>query len=708
MSNFITEKLPIISFESSAEWVSAAAEAARKCSPPEGLTGRGVVIIAGGRYLTDAWIAIKAMRHFGATLPVQIWYLGEHEMPPKMAEIFTAIDVELINAHELKKTYPHNRLGGWEAKAYALLHCRWREVIFLDADNIPLQNIEKLFDSKLYKQYGSLFWPDRGKWSAESKVWAMTGIPYRDESEFEAGQMVIDRSRCWRELVMANAFNNESIFWYLHVHGDKDTFRLAWRSLGTEYGMIPHYGDGGWPLFHQKDEDGQFLFHHGIKWDTRPNTEHKLVPEVCNHFLSEFLLASDGAVVGQGLAPPPPKISGPLVIDTGLPRHIAIDQCHIDYIHGVVRALKPTNILEIGLGTGATASALLDAITRNERGHLTVVDNWYDFGWSRPALQSLSQANLDIVTAEESVFIGNAAPVYDLIVMDADLATAHTRWENVVRLLRPGGCAFFHDVTYGDRPHMRHIYEESKTKYAVQLFNTSTTADEACDRGLLTVWRGHDPHPTPPKVAVVQFGTGPAAEFLACAAPLHEHACKKYGYDYIVKRDAETGKHVYWEKQRVLAECAAQGYDFICWLDADALWLGESSLLDVWACAPPVAIFAATFHGDRHDGIGHHYNHVNAGVLFLRNIAGAAISPLSLWERTDDEKHPWGDQHSLNKLLNSQPTLAHIIGHEWNSVEWSREYSSPAPKIVAWHGKPELVMKNMPAHVDAYRKKHGI
>jgi hypothetical protein len=119
-------------------------------------------------------------------------------------------------------------------------------------------------------------------------------------------------------------------------------------------------------------------------------------------------------------------------------------------------------------------------------------------------------------------------------------------------------------------------------------------------------------------------------------------------------------------------------------------------------------VFAATFHGDRPHPGDHYYNHVNAGVLFVRNIGGAAVTPLSRWGQTDDEGHPWGDQHAFNKLLNAQPALAHIVGHEWNNVEWAPEYSSTAPHIVAWHGKPELVLPGMQPRVDAYKAKYGL
>lgn len=694
----------------SAAWVQAAVAAVRKCQPPSHLSGRGVIICAGGRYLTSAWMAIKLMRHFGSQLPVQIWHLGPAEVPEKLAAIFTPLNVEFVDARILQKTYPHKRLNGWEVKAYAMLHCPWREFILLDADNMPLQNIDNLFDSPLYRQHGALFWPDRGRWPPDFRVWNMTGIQYRDEAEFESGQLVVDHQRCWQELMLANLFNEESEFWYAHIHGDKDTFRLAWRALGTEYGMIPHPSSAPWPFFYQKDESGNLLFNHGIKWDTRPNTQFEFVPDVCNQFLAEYLTKSAAAedAAPKGVVPPRPKQASPIAINTGLPDSVRIDTCHIDHIQGIVRALKPKNILELGVGTGATATAIIKAATSNNCGHLTLVDNWLDFSGKRPDVAAFEQSRLSVLSASEESFIRQAAPVYDFIVSDADHGNAHRWWEDTVQLARPGGCVVFHDVTNPAFENLKQIYENSRQKYATQLFNASTTPDERCERGLLVVWRGDAPAIKQPKVAVLQFATGGAAEFLDCSAPMHAHACEKYGYDYIVEREPKSGRHAHWEKQRMIFDCAARGYDFICWLDTDALWLGDTPLLDVWAAADPRAMFAGTFHGPRPNPGDHYYDHVNAGVLFVRNIGGMARYPLELWANTPDDGHPWNDQHALNKVFNNNPSFIHIVGHEWNTVEWAPEYSAPNPHIVAWHGKSDWVLPNMQPRVDAYKAKHGL
>ena len=88
--------------------------------------------------------------------------------------------------------------------------------------------------------HGAIFWPDYGRLQPERSIWQLTGVTYRDEPEFETGQIVMDKQRCCRPLALTMWMNEHSDFWYQHIHGDKETFHIAWRKLGLEYAMIPH------------------------------------------------------------------------------------------------------------------------------------------------------------------------------------------------------------------------------------------------------------------------------------------------------------------------------------------------------------------------------------------------------------------------------------------------------------------------------------
>jgi hypothetical protein len=157
-----------------------------------------------------------------------------------MKALLEALEVECVDAHAMRQCAPARILKGWELKAYALVHSRFREVLLLDADNAPVCNPEFLFETRQFKSTGAIFWPDfaRPRTREARAVWRSCGLRRPDEPEFESGQIVVDKSRCWRPLRLALWFNENSDFYYRHIHGDKETFHLAFRKLKQPYALV--------------------------------------------------------------------------------------------------------------------------------------------------------------------------------------------------------------------------------------------------------------------------------------------------------------------------------------------------------------------------------------------------------------------------------------------------------------------------------------
>lgn len=273
---------------------------------PEKLAGRGITICGGGlRYFTCAWVCIRMLRHFGCRLPIQLWHLGEKEMTPEMKSLVEPFDVECVDGEEIRKKFPMRMLSGWELKPFSIVHSPFREVIALDADNVPLCNPEFLFETDEYHELGALFWPDYGKFSKDDRIWDIIGTPGRDEPQFESGQIVIDKSRCWEPLRLALWYNEHSDFYYRHILGDKDTFHLAFRKLEKEYAMpsrpIVNLAD---TTMCQHDFEGNRIFQHRNlrKWEFYG--ENRSVPgfleeERCLGFLRELQSRWDGRLPDQ-------------------------------------------------------------------------------------------------------------------------------------------------------------------------------------------------------------------------------------------------------------------------------------------------------------------------------------------------------------------------------------------------------------------------
>ncbi|MEM7147549.1 MAG: hypothetical protein AAF591_20705, partial [Verrucomicrobiota bacterium] len=113
----------------------------------------------------------------------------------------------------------------------------FREVIFLDADNVPLIDPEALFDTIEYREHGALFWPDYWIFEASDPIWQICGIQADRRRQFESGQIVIDKRRCWESLMLCRWYNEHSGFYYKYILGDKDTFQLAFLKIGKSFAM---------------------------------------------------------------------------------------------------------------------------------------------------------------------------------------------------------------------------------------------------------------------------------------------------------------------------------------------------------------------------------------------------------------------------------------------------------------------------------------
>ena len=145
-----------------AKQFGSVAERLSDCAP-ERFSGRGIVICAGGpKHLHCGWICIRMLRHVGCTLPIEVWHLGPEEIPDVVKPELKALNAACIDAYEVRKQHPARILKGWEVKPYAIIHSRFKEVLFLDADNVPAVNPEYLFDHPRYLETGAVFWPDRG------------------------------------------------------------------------------------------------------------------------------------------------------------------------------------------------------------------------------------------------------------------------------------------------------------------------------------------------------------------------------------------------------------------------------------------------------------------------------------------------------------------------------------------------------------------
>jgi alpha 1,2-mannosyltransferase len=248
--------------------------------PKKRYSGRGIVYTAGGiGYITCAWVSINLLRQHGCLLPIELWYLG-NEVSDEVIQYFKFLNVDFRNFQDIGKI----EMGGYSLKPLAILHSRFKEVLFLDADNNCVKDPTDLFEFEKYKEIGTVFWPDYWRTSKSNPIWKIIGTTAYHIPEQESGQLLVNKEKCWKELNLCLYFNKLGKYYYRILLGDKDTFKFSWHALKTEFYMIKHFpgtcGKLSNGLFYGNtmvqfgpNADIYFLHRNLLKWDITHSQE---------------------------------------------------------------------------------------------------------------------------------------------------------------------------------------------------------------------------------------------------------------------------------------------------------------------------------------------------------------------------------------------------------------------------------------------------
>jgi alpha 1,2-mannosyltransferase len=252
-------------------------------SYPDNFEGAGIVICAGGvNYFTCCWVLVNMLRkEHKCKLPIQVWYVG-NEMTQEVIDSLKELDVSCHNFLDHEENF---EMKGYMLKPLAIKLSSFKEVLYLDADNVPVKDPEFLFQATEYKGFGAVFWPDFWQTSDDNQIWKIIESKPIAMKEQESGQLLINKEKCWKELNLAVYFNRNSFVYYNLLLGDKDTFRFAWLALKSNFYFINHevsscgyissYGKFLGHTMVQYTPDGQICFLHRnlLKWSiTNPES----------------------------------------------------------------------------------------------------------------------------------------------------------------------------------------------------------------------------------------------------------------------------------------------------------------------------------------------------------------------------------------------------------------------------------------------------
>lgn len=254
-------------------------------------SGRGIVTLGGGiQYFPAVFVLCRSLRRLGCALPIEVWHLGAVEFDDRMASILKELGgIEIVDGKTRLPRAPRS-WGGWEAKAWAIQHSSFREVLFLDSDIMPAGDPSYLFDDEAFRKAGAIAWPNYDhavSYEATAEAFEICGLPVpgrqkkiehqakpTDYRPWETGQLLVDTNRCWKALEIAKVLSDYSDFFYppndtnmnWHSFGDTATFPFGFWMTGTEYRMPDRdcemFGDPRGGGLNQYDMQGRLAWQH--------------------------------------------------------------------------------------------------------------------------------------------------------------------------------------------------------------------------------------------------------------------------------------------------------------------------------------------------------------------------------------------------------------------------------------------------------------
>ncbi|CAN6674590.1 alpha-1,2-mannosyltransferase Mnn2p [Trichomonascus vanleenenianus] len=250
---------------------------------PSGLyKGRGIVTVAGGKYVPLLLTSLRMLRKVTPELPVEVFMADDNEYEKDLCEkIMPQLNAKCIKLADVIGEDPWKKyeIRSYQLKVLSILASSFEDVLFLDSDSIPLHDVEQFFSKEPYTSKGYIFWPDYWLRTTSPHFYEVAGrelgervrgdlsitdpklVPQADrkgalaDKSCEAGQMYVSKAQHYKSLLLATYYNLNGFDAYYKLisqgaagEGDKDTFIAAAEMLGEPYHQIhqPTRSAGFW------------------------------------------------------------------------------------------------------------------------------------------------------------------------------------------------------------------------------------------------------------------------------------------------------------------------------------------------------------------------------------------------------------------------------------------------------------------------------
>ncbi|AAS52702.1 AER018Cp [Eremothecium gossypii ATCC 10895] len=278
-------------------------------------SGAGIVTVGGGKFSMLALLLIKSLRKVGTSLPVEVLIPpGEEEEYDYCSKLLPEVGAKCIY---LKDVLPpavinNHYFEGYQLKSAAIIASSFKDLLLLDADNIPILNLDDIFQSKPYVEHGLVLWPDFWRRSTSPDYYEiarvqvdynrrvrnhidnltpasvytqnmkdLSSIPMHDmegtlpDPSTESGQLLIDKERHLSTVLLSLYYNVNGETWYYPLfsqgapgEGDKETFIAAANFYRKPYYQV-RTSTGAEGYHTKKGFSGVAMLQHDFREDYR-------------------------------------------------------------------------------------------------------------------------------------------------------------------------------------------------------------------------------------------------------------------------------------------------------------------------------------------------------------------------------------------------------------------------------------------------------
>ena len=143
------------------KWKAAVASADKS---PGFKLSRGVIYSVFPDNLQSAIKSINILRHLGCNLPIHVCHYAELD-DEHVSKFLKLVNVSVIDTKQKLKsmgvTLPRIEGKQFHLKSAAIIYSEFKEILFIDSDNIPISDPTFLFSDPNYISTGTIFWKGR-------------------------------------------------------------------------------------------------------------------------------------------------------------------------------------------------------------------------------------------------------------------------------------------------------------------------------------------------------------------------------------------------------------------------------------------------------------------------------------------------------------------------------------------------------------------